>query len=164
MVHMAIGTSFRMEAAVASAWLGSYLVAENPTLRYTFIIRAFFHSLIFSGFPENYSTTHALTTPDKDNYGLTDLDVRSCILELQNTVKGKIICLVGPPGVGETSTGKSILRALGRQFFRFSASGLMDVAEIKGHRWTYVRSELCHCSKNGLISMTHMALSRCSAR
>lgn len=79
---------------------------------------------------------------NEDHYGLTD--VKSRILEflavgkLRGTVEGKIICLVGPPGVGKTSIGKSIARALGRRFFRFSVGGLTDVAEIKGHRRTYV--------------------------
>jgi Lon-like ATP-dependent protease len=97
---------------------------------------------------------------NEDHYGLND--VKSRILEflavgkLRGTVQGKvihssqsylassfvssgkIICLVGPPGVGKTSIGKSISRALGRQFFRFSVGGLTDVAEIKGHRRTYV--------------------------
>ncbi|TFK61399.1 ATP-dependent protease La [Pluteus cervinus] len=92
--------------------------------------------------PENYSIVHAQKVLDEDHYGLKD--VKDRILEflavgkLRGTVEGKIICLAGPPGVGKTSIGKSIARALGRQFFRFSVGGLTDVAEIKGHRRTYV--------------------------
>lgn len=92
--------------------------------------------------PENYNIAHATQVLDEDHYGLKD--VKDRILEflavgkLRGTVEGKIICLVGPPGVGKTSIGKSIARALGRQFYRFSVGGLTDVAEIKGHRRTYV--------------------------
>lgn len=91
---------------------------------------------------ENYSIANAQKILDEDHYGLKD--VKDRILEflavgkLRGAVEGKIICLVGPPGVGKTSIGKSIARALERKFFRFSVGGLTDVAEIKGHRRTYV--------------------------
>lgn len=91
---------------------------------------------------ENFDLQHAIKVLDEDHYGLKD--VKDRILEflavgkLRGTVEGKILCLVGPPGVGKTSIGKSIARALDRQFFRFSVGGLTDVAEIKGHRRTYV--------------------------
>ena len=71
-------------------------------------------------------------------------DVKERILELVAVgslvggVRGKILCLVGPPGTGKTSIGSYIAQALGREFYRFSVGGLDDVAEIKGHRRTYV--------------------------
>ncbi|OQO05522.1 Lon protease mitochondrial [Cryoendolithus antarcticus] len=91
---------------------------------------------------ENFGIQHARDVLDEDHYGLKD--VKDRILEfiavgkLRGTVEGKILCMVGPPGVGKTSIGKSIARALNRQYYRFSVGGLTDVAEIKGHRRTYV--------------------------
>ncbi|RCV14628.1 hypothetical protein SETIT_2G440400v2 [Setaria italica] len=91
---------------------------------------------------ENFDVHHAQKILDEDHYGLSDVKER--ILEfiavgkLRGTSQGKIICLSGPPGVGKTSIGRSIARALNRQFYRFSVGGLADVAEIKGHRRTYV--------------------------
>ncbi|KAF2125183.1 ATP-dependent protease La [Dothidotthia symphoricarpi CBS 119687] len=91
---------------------------------------------------ENFGIKHARDVLDEDHYGLKD--VKDRILEfiavgkLRGTVEGKILCFVGPPGVGKTSIGKSIARALNRQYYRFSVGGMYDVAEIKGHRRTYV--------------------------
>ena len=91
---------------------------------------------------ENFGIKNAMTVLDQDHHGLKD--VKDRILEfiavgkLRGTVEGKILCFVGPPGVGKTSIGKSIARALNRQYYRFSVGGLTDVAEIKGHRRTYV--------------------------
>lgn len=91
---------------------------------------------------EVYDVSSAEKILDEDHYGMKKIKER--ILEfvavgkIRNTVQGKIVLLVGPPGVGKTSIGKSIARALGREFFRFSVGGLSETAEIKGHRRTYI--------------------------
>jgi ATP-dependent Lon protease len=91
---------------------------------------------------DNYDLSHALKVLNRDHYGLKE--VKNRILEflavrkLKSGPSGTIICLVGPPGTGKTSLGKSIAEVLGRKFFRFSVGGMRDEAEIKGHRRTYV--------------------------
>jgi ATP-dependent Lon protease len=92
--------------------------------------------------PEMFDLARAQTILEEDHYGLKDVKTRIveylAVRKLRNDTKGSIICLVGPPGVGKTSVGRSIARALGKDFFRFSVGGMRDEAEIKGHRRTYI--------------------------
>ena len=91
---------------------------------------------------DNLDISHARKVLDKGHYGLTDVKER--ILEFlalgiqRGEIRGSIILLVGPPGVGKTSIGQSIADALNRKFYRFSVGGMRDEAEIKGHRRTYI--------------------------
>jgi len=92
--------------------------------------------------PENFELKKAQEILEADHYGLKDVKTRIveflAVRKLRKDTKGSIVCLVGPPGVGKTSVGKSIARALSKQFFRFSVGGMRDEAEIKGHRRTYI--------------------------
>ncbi|ULQ59397.1 endopeptidase La [Brucepastera parasyntrophica] len=91
---------------------------------------------------ENFDLKEARAVLDGDHYGLEDVKKRIieylAVRKLKKDTKGSILLLVGPPGVGKTSVGRSIARAMNKEFFRFSVGGMRDEAEIKGHRRTYI--------------------------
>jgi ATP-dependent Lon protease len=125
------------------------------------VIRTYLDSLVSlpwsTGTPDNLDIPHARQVLEKDHYGLDDikerilefLAIRKLRLERiaeqtasEDTIRrdreGVILCFVGPPGVGKTSLGQSIARAMGRKFIRISLGGMRDEAEIRGHRRTYI--------------------------
>lgn len=91
---------------------------------------------------DNLDLKHAEEVLEEDHYGLESVKERILehlsVLKLKNDMKSPILCLYGPPGVGKTSLGKSIAKALGRNYVRMSLGGLHDESEIRGHRKTYI--------------------------
>ena len=124
------------------------LARMSPMSPEATVVRGYVETL--AGLPWNKRTKDRLdiekaaTILEEDHYGLEKVKERIleylAVVQLVKRPRGSILCLVGPPGVGKTSLGRSIARALGREFVRMALGGVRDEAEIRGHRRTYIGS------------------------
>ncbi len=116
------------EGSVSRGWLQA--IAEVPWAKYT---------------EDNLDVDNARQVLDADHHGLEKVKKRVlqflAVRKLRGDLKGPILCLFGPPGVGKTSLGQSVARAMGRKFVRLSLGGVRDEAEIRGHRRTYLGAQ-----------------------
>lgn len=122
------------------------LARTAPVSQEAFVIRNYLDTCLDlpwnSSTDDNIDIAHTRSVLDKDHYGMKKVKERIletiAVRQLAPDIKGQIICLYGPPGVGKTSVAKSIAKSMGRKYVRISLGGIRDEADIRGHRKTYV--------------------------
>lgn len=148
-IREAIDNAKMPEHALARADEELEKLKKTPTMSPEFsVIRSYIDTLTSLPWStktvDNIRIEHVRTILNEDHYDLEKPKERILeyisVLNIVGSLRGQILCLVGPPGVGKTSLGKSIARALGRKFVRISLGGVRDEAEIRGHRRTYIGS------------------------